>query len=128
MKNSRAKTQTKLRVRSVIGHPGRSIVTTIGVAVAAFCILAGFIMNDSMNTLLHNGLTSSIKYEYLYRLNNLEEGTADQGEGLFQNYYEVEGSTVQLFAQGIAEHSKYFPDKTDDGEKVDLDKYYLTSG
>ena len=73
MKNSRAKTQTKLRVRSVIGHPGRSIVTTIGVAVAAFCILAGFIMNDSMNTLLHNGLTSSIKYEYLYRLNNLEE-------------------------------------------------------
>lgn len=127
MKNSRAKTQTKLRVRSVIGHPGRSIVTTIGVAVAAFCILAGFIMNDSMNTLLHNGLTSSIKYEYLYRLNNLEEGTADQGEGLFQNYYEVEGSTVQLSAQGIAEHSQYFPDKTDDGEKVDLDKYYLTS-
>ena len=75
MKKSHAKTQTKMRVRSVIGHPGRSIVTAFGVAVAAFCILTGFIMKDSLDTLMHGGLTSSIKYEYLYRLNSLEEGT-----------------------------------------------------
>lgn len=127
MKNSHAKTQLKMRVRSVIGHPGRSIVTMFGVAVAAFCILAGLIMNDSMDALLHGGLTSSIKYEYLYRLNSLEEGTPDKGEALFQNYYEVDGSTVQLSAQGISEESKYFPDKTDSGDKLELDKYYLTS-
>ncbi len=127
MKNSHAKTQLKMRVRSVIGHPGRSIVTMFGVAVAAFCILAGLIMNDSMDALLHGGLTSSIKYEYLYRLNSLEEGTPDKGEALFQNYYEVDGSTVQLSAQGISEDSKYFPDKTDSGDKLELDKYYLTS-
>ena len=127
MKNSHAKTQLKMRVRSVIGHPGRSIVTMFGVAVAAFCILAGLIMNDSMDSLLHGGLTSSIKYEYLYRLNSLEEGTPDKGEALFQNYYEVDGSTVQLSAQGISEDSKYFPDKTDSGDKLELDKYYLTS-
>lgn len=127
MKNSHAKTQLKMRVRSVIGHPGRSIVTMFGVAVAAFCILAGLIMNDSMDALLHGGLTSSIKYEYLYRLNSLEEGTPDKGEALFQNYYEVDGSTVQLSVQGISENSKYFPDKTDSGDKLELDKYYLTS-
>lgn len=38
MKNSHAKTQSKMRIRSVLGHPGRSIVTAIGVCVAAFCI------------------------------------------------------------------------------------------
>ena len=127
MKNSHAKTQLKMRVRSVIGHPGRSIVTMFGVMVASFCILTGLIMNDSMDALLHGGLTSSIKYEYLYRLNSLEEGTPDKGEALFQNYYEVDGSTVQLSTQGISEDSKYFPDKTDSGDKLELDKYYLTS-
>ena len=127
MKNSHAKTQLKMRVRSVIGHPGRSIVTMFGVMVASFCILTGLIMNDSMDLLLHGGLTSSIKYEYLYRLNSLEEGTPDKGEALFQNYYEVDGSTVQLSTQGISEDSKYFPDKTDSGDKLELDKYYLTS-
>ncbi|CCX89604.1 predicted ABC-type transport system involved in lysophospholipase L1 biosynthesis permease component [Clostridium sp. CAG:590] len=127
MKNSRAKTQVKMRVRSVMGHPGRSIVTTIGVAIAAFCIVAGLVMSDSMDALLNDGLTSSIKYEYLYRLNTLQQGTPDEGEALFQNYYEVDGSTVQLSAQGIETGSKYFPDKTDSGEKLELDKYYLTS-
>ncbi len=127
MKNSHAKTQFKMRIRSVLGHPGRSIVTTIGVCVAAFCIMAGLIMNDSLDSLLHDGLTSSVKYDYLYRLNSLGEGTPDEGEALFQNYYEVDGNTVQLSTQGIDEGSKYFPDKTDTGEKMDLDKYYLTS-
>ena len=127
MKNSRAKTQVKMRVRSVMGHPGRSIVTTIGVAIAAFCIVAGLVMSDSMDALLNDGLTSSIKYEYLYRLNTLQQGTPDEGEALFQNYYEVDGSTVQLSAQGIETGSKYFPDKTDSGEKLELDQYYLTS-
>ena len=127
MKNSHAKTQVKMRVRSVMGHSGRSIVTTIGVAIAAFCIVAGLVMSDSMDALLNDGLTSSIKYEYLYRLNTLQQGTPDEGEALFQNYYEVDGSTVQLSAQGIETGSKYFPDKTDSGEKLELDKYYLTS-
>ena len=122
MKNSRAKTQSKMRIRSVLGHPGRSIVTTIGVCVAAFCIMAGLIMDDSLDSLMHDGVTSSVKYNYLYRLNSLGEG-----EALFQNYYEVDGNTVQLSTQGIEEGSKYFPDKTDAGEKLDLDKYYLTS-
>ena len=127
MKDSHAKTQIKMRVRSVIGHPGRSIVTIIGVAIAAFCIIAGLVMSDSMDTLLDGGLKSSIKYEYLYRLNTLLQGTPDEGEALFQNYYEVDGSTVQLSAQGIVDNSQYFPDKTDGGDKLDLDKYYLTS-
>lgn len=127
MRNSHAKTQLKMRVRSVIGHPGRSVVTIIGVCVAAFCILAGFIMRDSLDILMHDGLTSSVKYEYLYRLKTLGNGSPDKGEALFQNYYEIEGNTVQLSAQGIDERSKYFPDKTDTGEKLDLDKCYLTS-
>lgn len=114
-------------VGSVLGHPGRSIVTTIGVCVAAFCIMAGLIMDDSLDSLMHDGLTSSVKYNYLYRLNSLGEGTPDEGEALFQNYYEVDGNTVQLSTQGIDEGSKYFPDKTDAGDKLDLDKYYLTS-
>ena len=80
-----------------------------------------------MDTLLNGGLKSSIKYEYLYRLNTLQQGTPDEGEALFQNYYEVDGSTVQLSAQGIVDDSKYFPDKTDSGDKLDLGKYYLTS-
>ena len=127
MRNSHAKTQLKMRVRSVIGHPGRSVVTIIGVCVASFCFLAGFIMSDSLDSLMHDGLTSSVKYEYLYRLKSLENGFPDKGEALFQNYYEIEGNTVQLSTQGIDEGSKYFPDKTDTGEKLDLDKYYLTS-
>lgn len=127
MRNSHAKTQLKMRVRSVIGHPGRSVVTIIGVCVAAFCILAGFIMSDSLDSLMYDGLTSSVKYEYLYRLKSLGNGSPDKGEALFQNYYEIEGNTVQLSAQGIDEGSMYFPDKTDTGEKLDLDKYYLTS-
>ena len=76
---------------------------------------------------MHDGLTSSVKYEYLYRLNSLGNGTPDKGEALFQNYYEVENNTVQLSTQGIDEGSKYFPDETDTGEKLDLDKYYLAS-
>lgn len=127
MKNSPVKTATKLRVRSVIGHPGRSMVTVIGVCIAAFCILTGLIMKDSLDDLMDNGLTSSVKYEYLYRLNYLGEGEPEQGEALFQNYYEVEGSTVQLSAQGIDENSDYFPDKTEDGKSLAMDKYYLTS-
>ena len=127
MRNSHAKTQLKMRVRSVIGHPGRSVVTIIGVCVAAFCILAGFIMRDSLDILMHDGLTSSVKYEYLYRLKTLGNGSPDKGEALFQNYYEIKGNTVQLSTQGIDEGSKYFIDKTDTGEKLDLDKCYLTS-
>lgn len=127
MKNSHAKTQSKMRIRSVLGHPGRSIVTAIGVCVAAFCIMVGLIMDNSLDSLMHEGLTSSVKYNYLYRLNSLGEGAPDEGEALFQNYYEVDGNTVQLSTQGIDEESKYFPDKTDAGDKLDLDKYYLTS-
>lgn len=127
MKNSPVKTATKLRVRSVIGHPGRSMVTVIGVCIAAFCILTGLIMKDSLDDLMDDGLTSSVKYEYLYRLNYLGEGEPEQGEALFQNYYEVEGSTVQLSAQGIDENSDYFPDETEDGKSLAMDKYYLTS-
>lgn len=127
MRNSHAKTQLKMRVRSVIGHPGRSVVTIIGVCVAAFCILAGFIMSDSLDSLMHDGLISSVKYEYLYRLKSLGNGSPDKGEALFQNYYEIDGNMVQMSAQGIDEGSMYFPDKTDTGEKLDLDKYYLTS-
>ena len=127
MKNSPVKTATKLRVRSVIGHPGRSMVTVIGVCIAAFCILTGLIMKDSLDDLMDDGLTSLVKYEYLYRLNYLGEGEPEQGEALFQNYYEVEGSTVQLSAQGIDENSDYFPDKTEDGKSLAMDKYYLTS-
>ncbi len=127
MKNSSVKTATKLRVRSVIGHPGRSMVTVIGVCIAAFCILTGLIMKDSLDDLMDDGLASSVKYEYLYRLNYLGEGEPEQGEALFQNYYEVEGSTVQLSAQGIDEDSDYFPDKTEDGKSLAMDKYYLTS-
>ncbi len=127
MKNRQIKTRTKMRVRSIIGHPGRSIVTIVGVAVASFCIIAGMIINDSMKYLLNDGLTSSVKYEYLYRLNTLSRGTPDKGEALFQNYYEVENSTVQLSVQGIEANSKYFPDKTENGKKIDLNKYYLTT-
>lgn len=127
MKNSRAKTKLKMRVRSIFGHPGRSIVTVIGVMIAAFCIIMGLIMSDSMDDLLAGGITSSIKYEYLYRLNTLQQGTPDEGEALFQNYYEVDGSTVQLSVQGIVDNSEYFPDKTDSGEQFDLTCCYLTS-
>ena len=42
-------------------------------------------------------LQASIKYEYLYRLNSLEEGTPEQGEALFQNYYEVEGKQYSFW-------------------------------
>ena len=127
MKNSHAKTRTKMRVRSIFGHPGRSLVTILGVAIAAFCIVVGFVLNDSMEYLLNDGLTSSIKYEYLYRLNSLMQGTPDDGEALLQCYYEVNGSTVQFSMQGIVDDSKYFPDETDTGEELDLEKYYLTS-
>ena len=102
MKNSREKTQVKMRVRSVLGHPGRSIVTTIGVAIAAFCIVAGLVMSDSMDALLNDGLTSSIKYEYLYRLNALQQGTPEEGEALFQNYYEVDGRRERCEEAGTA--------------------------
>ena len=89
--------------------------------------MAGLIMKDSLDSLMHDGLTSSVKYNYLYRLNSLGEGNPDEGEALFQTYYEVDGNTVQLSTQGIDDGSKYFPDKTDTGDKLDLDKYYLTS-
>lgn len=127
MKNSHVKTAVKLRVRSVIGHPARSIVTVIGVCIASFCILAGLMMNDSMDDLMDNGLTNSVKYEYLYRLNHLGEGEPEQGEALFWSYYEVQGSTVQLSVQGIDRDSAYFPDVTSDDTNPDPDSCYLTS-
>ena len=34
---------------------------------------------------------------------------------------------MQLSAQGIDENSDYFPDKTEDGKSLAMDKYYLTS-
>lgn len=33
----------------------------------------------------------------------------------------------QRSVQGITKYSKYFPDQTQKGERLDLNKYYLTS-
>lgn len=131
LKTKRMRIAGKLRIRSVIGHPGRSVVTLVGVMIAAVCLLLGFIMYDSLTHLMKDGLKETIHYEYLYALNylgteELPDG-AEDGEPMLRIYYEVSGSTQQLNVQGIEMGSDLYPTVTVDGEIMDGDRYYLTS-
>ena len=130
-KKRRTGISRKLRLRSVLGHPGRSAVTVAGVAIASVCLLVGFIMYDSLSNIIENGLQETVHYAYLYTLNYLGTGElpdgAQDGEALLRMYYEVEGSTQQLSVQGIEDGSSYYPAETLDGEPVDVTRYYLTN-
>lgn len=123
MKKSNASTSAKLRIRSLLGHPGRSIVTVLGVCIASICIFAGLMMKDGMDDIVNNGVTDSVKYKYLYVLNTLGNGTSEEGEALFRSYYEVDGSVVQLSVQGVEPGTKYFSGVSD----ITDDKCILTS-
>lgn len=127
LKNRRIKTAVKLRVRSIIGHPGRSIVTVFGACIAAICIITGYIMEDSLNDLLDHKIKDSVTYQYLYALNTLGEGSPEAGEGVLQIGYEVEGNAVGVNIVGIEANSAYYPQETTDGEKLEQDGYYMSS-
>lgn len=132
LRKRRIRTGLKLKVRSIVGHPGRSAVTVLGVMIASILLLLGFVMKTLMTDMVENGIKETIGYEYLYYLNYL--GDADKlpegSEGaspVLTVYYEIPSSTNQVNIWGVDKSSEYFKMKTMDGEDVDLNGYYITN-
>ena len=126
MVKSEARVPFKMQVRSLISHPLRSLVTIVGVMVATAVLTIGANSYDAVDYMLKKGAEDSTAFDYQYVLNYLGTEKPDSGEGVLMNTYEVEDADIDLTIAGISEDSEYFGSETVDGDKLDLDKYYLT--
>lgn len=126
MVKSKVKVPLKMQVRSLISHPFRSLVTIIGVMVSTIVLTIGANSYDAVDYMLKKGAEDSTTYDYQYVLNYIGTEKLKDGEGVLMNTYEVDGAAINLTIAGIDNDSKYFGDETVDGDKIDLDKYYLT--
>lgn len=117
----------KMQFRSILGHIPRSLVVFLGIGISSMCLMIGFNSYNSMQYIIEHGVDDTVAYKYQYILNYIGEGKLDEGEGVLTYSYEVGGSTAQLSLVGIDGDTKYYPLETRDKEKVDINKYYLTT-
>ncbi|MCM1231353.1 MAG: ABC transporter permease [Ruminococcus flavefaciens] len=124
---SKVKVFRKMQFRSILGHITRSLVVLLGISISSMCLMAGFNSYSSIRYVLEHGVEDTVAYKYQYMLNYIGEGEPEEGEGVLSYVYEVENSVTQLTLTGIDSDTEFYPLETQDGDKVDTNKYYLTA-
>lgn len=117
--------RTKYRIRSVVMHKSRSVVIVVGMIISTVCVLIGWCIKDSVDTLVNHSI-DSIPYEYACILNKTETEVPGDAEGALVAGYETESSSVGFTMFGYQENSRFINMKTLDGDDMEYGKYYIT--
>lgn len=124
---SKMKASRKLRIRTLLLNPGRTIVTCMGLIIAGIILVCGFIMKDSCNFIINQGLDNAGSYEYKYYLVTPQNTELSDGEGFLYGSFEVEGKNIMFNLCGIEENSKYIELTTESGNNVNYGDFCMTS-
>lgn len=77
---NRFRFNTKFRVRETVRNIPRNLVMVAGIAFASFLLLFGFIMNDSIRSIIEDEFDGLYKYNYQYIMNGLQTVIVDGAE------------------------------------------------
>lgn len=117
----------KFRLRNILENKSRTFVVIMGMFVGGFLCAFGFIMVDSCNYLIDEGLDAAGRYEYQYVLNTIEVKDLIGGEPMLSALFEAKGKNDLFTLRGLVEDPKNLELSTKSGEDIEYGKYYMTS-
>lgn len=118
--------RNRYRIRSVIEHKARSFVAVAGIAVSTICVLLGWCIKDSVDTLVEKSV-SGTSFDYTCFMNTTEFEIPENAEGVLINQYEKDGSTLVFNMWGYDSDTSYINMKTMDDKDMEYGCYYMTN-
>ncbi len=100
---------TKFRIREIVRNVPRSLVMVAGIVFASFLLLFGFIMNDSIRSMVEDGYDGLYNYNYQYVMKSQQteifEG-AERQSAIPAFVYDDTGEEISFTIYGIEEDSR----------------------
>lgn len=120
------KWRRNLKWRSIVGHPGRSVVVVSAVIVAGLCVLFGMALRDSVSSLVAES-ARDIRYEYTYALTRPVTEVPDDAEGVLALGFETTDGDSQFQVWGLDADSRFVDPGTAEATSKDSEGYYVTT-
>ncbi len=119
---------TKFRIREIARNIPRNLVMIIGIGFASSLLLLGFIMNDSIRSIVEDGYDDLYKFNYQYVMRGLQTQTYDNAER--QSFvpafaYDNLGEEVSFTIYGIEQNTTLINLTDSSGKKLDTSKVII---
>ncbi|MDO5558084.1 MAG: ABC transporter permease [Oscillospiraceae bacterium] len=118
--------RTKYKLRSVTEHKARSFVVVAGIVVSTICVLLGWSIKDSVDTLVQKSIDQT-PFEYSYLMNTTDFKVPDSAECILINQYETKSSTLVFSMWGYEKDTEHITMKTLEDDPMEYGKYYMTN-
>lgn len=118
--------RNRYKLRSVVEHKARSFIVVTGVAVSTICVLLGWCIKDSVDTLVEKSV-SDTSFDYTCFMNTTEFDIPENAEGVLITQFEKEGSTLVFNMWGYDRDTSYINMKTMDNKDMEYGSYYMTN-
>ncbi|MFV3012215.1 ABC transporter permease [Clostridium botulinum] len=119
------KFKNKFKIREITRNIGRTTILLVGIAIASMLLLMGFMIKDSMDSLI-KAQNNINQYEYNYIFKNLQIQKNYAGEKYNVSSFKVQNDKEPIPIYGIDKDSKLISLKDSKGEKIQFNKVILT--
>lgn len=119
--------RSKYRLRSILLHKSRTFVVILGIVSGAFLCGLSFMLLDSCDYMIEQGMDAAGNYEYQYWLNGIQTQKDTEGEPMLSMVFEVDGYRTGIQLTGIVAQPEYLDMKTTSGKPMEYGKYYMTT-
>ncbi len=111
---------TKFRARQMVRSSGKLFGALIGVSFAAMMMLTGFLVQDSYDVFMGEGLTNTFRYDKSYVFKTPQNTTRYGGEPYQIMGARETGSKDAILIQGLTENSQYMILLDEEGQTIQL--------
>jgi putative ABC transport system permease protein len=118
--------RTRYKLRLILEHKARSFVIIVGITVSTICVLLGWCIKDSIDTLVDKSI-SSTAFENTYLMNTTDFDIPANAEGILVNQYEKKDNTLLFSMWGYDSNTSLINMKTLDDMNMEYGKYYITN-
>ncbi|WP_162551190.1 ABC transporter permease [Paenibacillus tepidiphilus] len=120
---------TKFKIRGILRNITRTFILMISITFASLLLLFGFTTNDSMDYMIYDNYTNTLKYNYSYIFNSLQQDRPKDTEILsfapFEAKHNKENYNFILY--GVEKDSKLLSLRDADGNELSKDSVIMTS-
>jgi putative ABC transport system permease protein len=118
----------KFQLRELLRNISRDFITILGVVLATVLLLFGFVLNDSLNYLVHDSINETYLYEHEYMFKTLQNKSYENAEKVsIDNCNTVYNNKTYSFSiYGLDSATKLIVLKDSRGNKIDYNKNIIT--
>lgn len=120
---------TKFKIRGILRNITRTFILMISITFASLLLLFGFTTNDSMDYMIYDNYTNTLKYNYSYIFNSLQQDRPKDTEILSFAPFEAEHNkeNYNFILYGVEKDSKMLSLRNADGNDLNKDSVIITA-